>query len=113
MQLNHSRPPSHGSRVNSLRTGNFFVVKALGRSVTALWRSLCSSSGTTTPPDRIFHNRVTTRVWVLCSSDPRAHFRFGTESEVASFEVCRPSGILQSLTDVAADQVLKIEGHPK
>ena len=112
MQLNHSRPPNHGSRVNSLRTGDFFVAKTLGRWVSALWRSLYFCSGITTPFGCIFPP-VTTSVGLLPSSDPRVHFGSGTESKVASIEVRWPSGIVQTLTDVAADQVLKIEGPPK
>jgi hypothetical protein len=52
-------------------------------------------------------------VGLLSSSDPRVHFGRKTESKVASFEVRRPSGIVQALTDVAANQFLKIEGPQK
>jgi ASPIC and UnbV len=109
MQLNHSRPPTHDSRVNSLRIGDFFVAKRLGRWVSALWRSPYFCSGLTTPSGCIFH-AVMTSVGLLSSRDPRLHLGRGTESKVASIEVCWPSGIVQTVTDVAADQILKIEG---
>jgi enediyne biosynthesis protein E4 len=51
-----------------------------------------------------------TSVGLLSSRDPRLHLGRGTESKVASIEVCWPSGIVQTVTDVAADQILKIEG---
>ena len=112
MQLNHSRPPTHGSRVNSLRIGDFFVAKALGRWVSALWRSPYFCSGSTTPSGCIFH-AVMTSVRLLSSSDPRLHFGPGTESKVALIEVRWQGGIVQTRTDVAADQVLKIEEPTK
>jgi len=54
-----------------------------------------------------------TNVGLLSSSDPRVHFGSGTESKIASIEVGWPSGILQIITDVTADQILKIEGPEK
>jgi hypothetical protein len=52
-------------------------------------------------------------VGLLPSGDPRVHFGSGTESKVASIEVRWPSGIVQTVTNVAADQVLKIKGPQK
>ena len=95
-----------------MRIGDFIVGKALGRWVSALWRSLYFCSGITTPSGCI-SRPLTTSVGLLPSSDLRAHFGSGTESKVASIEVHRPSGIVQTLTDVSADQVPKIEGPPK
>ena len=112
MQLNHNRRPPHDSKVNSLRTGYFFLAKALGHWVGALWRSLHSCSGIATPSGCIFHP-VTTSVGHLPFSDPRVHFGSGTENKVASIEIHWPSGIVQTVSDVAADQVLKIEGPKK
>jgi len=99
--------------MNSLRIGDFFVAKALRRWVAALWRILYFRSGMTNRSGRIFHNRVTTSVGLLSSGDPRVHFGSETESKVAPIEVRWPSGIAQALTDVAAGQVLKIEGPTK
>jgi hypothetical protein len=47
------------------------------------------------------------------SRDPRAHFGSGTESKVNSIDIRWPSGIVQTVRDVASDLVLKIEGPPK
>jgi hypothetical protein len=43
-----------------------------------------------------------TNVELLSSSDPRVHLRPGTENKVTSIEVGWPSGIVQTVTDVAA-----------
>jgi hypothetical protein len=92
--------------------GGFFAAKALGRSVNALWRSPYICSGITTLSGCIFH-AVITSVGLLSSSDLRVHFSPGSEGKVASIEVRWPSGIVQTVTDVAADQILKIEGPEK
>lgn len=98
--------------MNSLRTGEFFLAKALGRWIGALWRSLYFCSGIATPSGCILHP-VATGVGLLTSSGPRVHFGSGTESKVASIDIRWPIGIVQAVTDVAPDQVLKIEGPPK
>jgi len=45
----------------------------------------------------------------LSSSDKRAHFGLGQETTVQTIEIRWPSGILQSLRDVRADQILKVD----
>ena len=95
-----------------MRTGDFFVAKAFGRSVNALWRSLYFCRGITIPSGCIL-DPATTSVGLLPSSDPRVHFGSGTENKLAPIEVRWPSGIVHTLTDVAADQVTKIGGPPK
>ena len=45
----------------------------------------------------------------MSSSDRRVHFGLGTEKSAASLEVRWPSGVVQTLKDVPADQILKIE----
>jgi hypothetical protein len=98
--------------VNSLRTGDFFFAKVLGRWVGADWRSLYCCRGIGTASGCIFHP-VMTSVGLLSTNDPRVHFGSGRESKVASIEIRWPSGIVQTDTNVAADQVLKIEEPPK
>jgi len=45
----------------------------------------------------------------LSSSDKRVHFGLGAESRVATIEIRWPSGIQQTLHDVAADQILQVD----
>jgi enediyne biosynthesis protein E4 len=52
---------------------------------------------------------VTTTASYLSSSDKRVHFGLGAEPEVGAIEIRWPSGIRQTLKEVAADQILKID----
>ena len=45
----------------------------------------------------------------LSSSDKRAHFGLGTETNVASIEIRWPSGIIQHIGSTRADQILKVD----
>ncbi|HLZ10988.1 MAG TPA: CRTAC1 family protein [Candidatus Acidoferrum sp.] len=45
----------------------------------------------------------------LSSSDKRVHFGLGAEARVATIEIKWPSGIVQTLRDVAADQFLQVD----
>jgi hypothetical protein len=82
-----------------------------GHCVGALWRFLYLSSGFATASGCIFHP-VTNGVEFLLSSNPRVHIGSGTETVAASIHIRWPSGTVYSVTDVSADQFLKIEGHP-
>jgi hypothetical protein len=52
---------------------------------------------------------VTTGGSYLSSSDKRVHFGLGKENTVQEIEIRWPSGILQNLKDVKADQILQID----
>jgi hypothetical protein len=52
---------------------------------------------------------VTTAGSYLSSGDKRAHFGLGADSVVKSIEIRWPSGIVQRLNDVRADQILKVD----
>jgi hypothetical protein len=52
---------------------------------------------------------VTTGGSYLSSSDKRVHFGLGGEARAATIEIRWPSGILQTLRDVAADQILQVD----
>jgi hypothetical protein len=58
----------------------------------------------------------------LSSSDKRVHFGLGTEAVVRAIEIRWPSGIRQTIKNVAGDQILNVdepsmgssgEGSPK
>jgi hypothetical protein len=52
---------------------------------------------------------VSTAGSYLSSSDKRAHFGLGSQAEAKTIEIDWPSGIHQVLTDVKADQILRID----
>jgi len=52
---------------------------------------------------------VTTASSYLSSSDKRVHFGLGRASVVETIEIRWPSGIVQSLKDVAADRIVQID----
>jgi enediyne biosynthesis protein E4 len=52
---------------------------------------------------------VTTAGSYLSSSDKRVHFGLGSESVAQSIEIRWPSGIVQQLKNVKADQILRID----
>ncbi len=51
---------------------------------------------------------VTTAGSYLSSSDKRVHFGLGNDAMVKSVEIRWPSGIVQRLSDIKADQILKV-----
>lgn len=53
-------------------------------------------------------NHATTAVGYACSSDPRVHFGLGAHPQVREIQVRWPTGSVQTLTNVAADQILSI-----
>jgi hypothetical protein len=54
------------------------------------------------------YNAVTTAGSYASSSDKRAHFGLGRDSSVKEIELRWPSGTLQVLRNVKADQILKV-----
>jgi len=55
------------------------------------------------------YNHVTTSVGYASSSDKRVHFGLGKESRIREIEITWPSGKVQRLSSVVADQVLRVE----
>jgi len=54
------------------------------------------------------YNHMTTSIGYASSSDGPVHFGLGADQRAESVEIRWPSGIVQTLQNVAADQVLKI-----
>jgi hypothetical protein len=54
------------------------------------------------------YNHMTTSVGYASSSDGPVHFGLGAENRIERIEIRWPSGILQTLPGVAADQLLKV-----
>jgi hypothetical protein len=63
----------------------------------------------TTASGRTLYNHVTASVGFLSSSDRRVHFGLGSERAISSLEIRWPSGTVQTLPDIPADRILKIE----
>ena len=58
---------------------------------------------------RVQHNHATTSVGYNSSSDGRVHFGLGADTAVREIEIRWPSGAVQVLKGVKADQVLEVE----
>ncbi len=54
------------------------------------------------------YNEVTTAVGYACSSDSRVHFGLGKSKTIREVDIKWPSGIHQTLHDVAADRILTV-----
>ena len=62
----------------------------------------------TTASGRTLYNHITTSAGFMSSSDKRAHFGLERETAIKSVEIRWPHGAVQELTNVKADQVLKV-----
>lgn len=63
----------------------------------------------TTPSGRTLYNHVSASVGFMSSSDRRLLFGLGAETSAASLEIRWPRGATQTLQNVTADQILKLE----
>jgi hypothetical protein len=93
--------------MNSADNGNhWLLVNTVGR------RSNRDGIGAvlklTTAAGRTLYNHVTTSVGFMSSSDKRVHFGLGAEKAIRSIEIRWPSGIVQTVKKVRADQVLTV-----
>ncbi len=93
--------------LNSADNGNhWLLVNTVGR------RSNRDGVGTalklTTASGRTLYNHVTTSSGFMSSSDKRVHFGMAGETGIASLEVHWPSGTVQVLKKVRADQILTV-----
>ncbi|HET9318957.1 MAG TPA: CRTAC1 family protein [Bryobacteraceae bacterium] len=98
--------------LNSADNGNhWLLIQAIGHESNR--DAIGTKIKVTTPTGRTLYNHVTVSVGFMSSSDRRGHFGLGGEKSAASIEIRWPSGLVQTLTNVAADQILKIEEpHP-
>jgi len=58
---------------------------------------------------RVQYNHITTSVGYVSSSDKRVHFGLGADRRIREIELRWPSGKVQVVRDVAADQILKVK----
>jgi enediyne biosynthesis protein E4 len=67
----------------------------------------------TTKSGKALYNHVTTSVGFMSSSDRRAHFGLGAETEIDHVEIHWPSGIVQRLEHPAVDRIMQVEEPAK
>ncbi len=63
----------------------------------------------TTASGRTLYNHVTTSVGFMSSSDRRAHFGLGAETQLDNAQICWPSGIVQRIDRPAVDQIMRVD----
>jgi hypothetical protein len=63
----------------------------------------------TTASGRVLYNQYSVSVGFMSTSDRRVHFGLGAENNVASIEIRWPSGAVQKLTNIKADQILRVD----
>ncbi|MCC6366712.1 MAG: CRTAC1 family protein [Bryobacterales bacterium] len=93
--------------LNSADNGNhWLLIEAAGRKSNRDARN--AQIKLVTPSGRALYNHVSTSVGFLSSGDPRVHFGLGAEQSASSIEIQWPSGTVQILRNVPADQILRI-----
>ncbi len=94
--LNASEPRHHWLLLKLIGRG------ASNRDAIGARITLTSASG------RVQYNHVTTSVGYASSSDRRVHFGLGADASVREIQIVWPSGKVQTLGDVKANQVLEV-----
>ncbi len=94
--------------LNSGGTGNhWLLVKLVGHK--SARDAIGAKVKLTTASGRVLYNHVAISVGFMSSSDKRVHFGLGRETKINSLEIRWPSGIRQTLKDVAVDRVLTVD----
>jgi hypothetical protein len=94
--------------LNSADNGNhWLLVEAIGHPSNR--DGIGARMKLTTASGRTLYNHVTMSVGFMSSSDKRVHFGLGAERKIAALEIKWPSGIVQTLKDLQADRMLKVE----
>ena len=94
--------------MNTAGTGNHWLMLSLIGHKSAR-DAIGAKVKLTTASGRTLYNHVAISVGFMSSSDKRVHFGLGAETRSASVEIRWPSGIQQTLKDVAADQFLTVD----
>ena len=94
--------------LNSGRSGAHWLVLHL-RGSSSNRDAVGAKIKAVTSRGRTLFNHVTTSVGLMSSSDPRVHFGLGDESRVALLEIRWPSGIIQQMRDLRANQTIRVD----
>ena len=101
--------PPHIIHNDTVNTNHWLILNLVGhtsnRDAIGAQIKLTSARGTQSL-------MVTTAGSYLSSSDKRAHFGLGPDATVTRIEIRWPSGITQTLTNIATNQILRIEEPP-
>jgi len=98
--------------MNTAGTGNHWLVLSLvGRK--SARDAIGAKVKLTTASGRVLYNHVAVSVGFMSSSDKRVHFGLGGETKISSLEIRWPSGIQQTVKDVAGDQFLTVDEPEK
>ena len=93
----HNETPTHNHWITFKLVGHRSNRDAIGAEVKITTRA------------GIQFETVSTAGSYLSSSDKRVHFGLGPETSVQSVEIRWPSGIVQTLKDIPADQILQVD----
>jgi hypothetical protein len=94
--------------INSADNGNhWLMLELIGRFSNR--DAIGAKVKLTTTSGRVLYNHVSVSVGFMSSSDKRVHFGLGAEKQIRSIEIRWPRGAVQQLTNVTADQFLKVE----
>ncbi|MCC6393095.1 MAG: CRTAC1 family protein [Bryobacterales bacterium] len=94
--------------MNTADSGNHWLMVALTGRKSAR-DAIGAGVKLTTASGRVLYNHVAISVGFMSSSDKRVHFGLGEETRIASVEIRWPSGIVQTLKNIATDRVLSVE----
>jgi hypothetical protein len=94
--------------MNTADSGNHWLILSLVGHKSAR-DAIGAKVKLTTASGRVLYNHVAISVGFMSSSDKRVHFGLGLETRISSLEIRWPSGTVQTLKDVSADQFLKID----
>jgi hypothetical protein len=90
----------------SATRGHWIIIKTVGS--TSNRDGIGARIRLTTANSRTQYNHVTTSVGYVSSSDPRVHFGLGAETRIREIEIRWPSGKMQILRNLPADQILQV-----
>jgi enediyne biosynthesis protein E4 len=94
--------------VNSADNGNhWLLLKLVGHKATR--DAVGARVALTTPSGRTLYNHVTGSVGFMSTSDLRLHFGLAGEAMAATIEIQWPGGTVQTLKNISADRILRIE----
>jgi len=93
--------------MNSADNGNHWLLLDL-RGTKSNRMAIGAKVRLTTSEGFVEYNHVTTSVGYASSSDPRVHFGLGSARSAREIQIIWPSGIHQTLHNVAADRVVPI-----
>jgi hypothetical protein len=94
--------------LNSADNGNhWLLVQLLGHKSNR--DAIGARVKVTTPSGRTLYNHVTGSVGFMSTSDLRVHFGLGRETSAAAIEIRWSGGATQTLKDIAAGQILRVE----